>query len=173
MGIRAPVMVSANAGQQITADTAAIQKALEERRASRPRALLYYRAEVEEETLFSEQYGRVRSRVSHYILVVYNIAGVDTPYIARIRCFVKLPSGQVTTDGASTISATRMAICSLTRARKEGDLYVTDRSCEVWESYALPPSALKGRIEKLVVAIPPSDRDEKKFYMTFYHMTDR
>lgn len=124
----APVMVSTNAGQQITADTAAIQKALEERRASRPRALLYCCAKVEEETLFSEQYGRVRSRVSYCILVVCNIAGVDMPYIARIRWFVKLSSGQVTTDGASTNSETRMAICSLTRARKEGDLYVTDRS---------------------------------------------
>lgn len=34
---------------------------------------------------------------------------------------------------------------------------VTHRSCEVWESFALPPSAIKGRIEKLVEAIPSSE----------------
>jgi hypothetical protein len=154
-------------------DVVALQSVLEERRASKPRALIFYRAEVNEEELFSEQYGRARSRVSYYLLVVYNIGGVDVPYIAKVRYFVKLPAGALNTDGASVTTATRLAVCRLTRARMERGLYVTDNQSEAWEWYALPRSAMTGRIEKLVVATPPSDPRGTQYYMTYYHMTDR
>lgn len=160
-------------GGQHHADVAALKLVLEERRARKPRALVFYRAEVNEEEHFSEQYGRARSRVSYYILVFYNIDGMDVPHIAKVRCFVKLPAGARDTEGGLIGEASKLAICRLTRARAEGRLYVTDNQCEAWDWYALPQSVLTGRIEKLVVATPPADARQSQYFMTYYHMTDR
>lgn len=160
-------------GGQYHADVAALQLVLEERRTRKPRALVFYRAEINEEDLFSEQHGRARSRVSYYTLVFYNVQGVDVPYIAKVRYFVKLPAGTSNVEGGLISEASKLAICSLTRARTEGRLYVTDYQCEAWDWYALPQSVLAGRIEKLVVATPPKDVRQTQYYMPYYHMTDR
>lgn len=152
-------------------DYAALQRVLHERLTGG--ALFYFRAEVDEEELLSEQYGRARSRVSYFVLIWYNIDGADVPYVACIKFFVKLPSGSLNNNELEVRTATRLAICSLTRARQECGLFVTDQTSEQWEWYALPPATLKGRIEKLIVATPRTDPRGTKYFMTYYHMTDR
>ncbi|GIL56271.1 hypothetical protein Vafri_11621 [Volvox africanus] len=147
-------------------------RVLMERLSNRPKAQVFDRAEVNEERLFSEYYGRARSRVSYYMLVMYEMEGQGmVPYIAKLRFFLKLP---IVPDGPTTVQeASRLAVVELVRARMEGELYVTDHGSESYKHYAVSATTLKGRIEKLVTAVPMNEPRGRQYYMTYCHMAER
>ena len=74
------------------------------------------------------------------------------------------------------IPAVRLAIVSMRKAAVEDRLYVTDDRKngrdEFWDFYAIPPTALRGRLEKLVMAVPDLD-SRFKYFATYNHLTDR
>ncbi|GFR42747.1 hypothetical protein Agub_g3685 [Astrephomene gubernaculifera] len=136
-----------------------------------PAALVFTRAEVNEESLFSAWYGRARTRVSNNVLVVWEEGGVEVPYIAEIKYFVKLPCG-VRAAGREVQRPVRLAIASLKRARLEDGCYVTQQGEAGYLRFAIPTSALAAKLEKVIVARSPSEPGIS-CYMTYLHMTCR
>ena len=114
-----------------------------------PVVKVHQRAEANESVLLAEGYGRARTRVSHYALVYYNVRGADVPYIASLRYFVRLPAVE------RVHHMLRVAITTLKEARPNGKLLVTSSQWgDTWHDYAIPPSALAGRMEKVVLIEP-------------------
>jgi len=143
-----------------------------------PAAQVFYRAEVNEEVLFSEMYGRARTRISYYALVMYSLGGVDVQYVAKIRYFVKLPSSVFEDEVGQfrAIPALRLAVVAMRKAKRDGRLFVTDDRkkgpSDFWKNYAMPPDALKGRLEKVVLAVSKKE-PFMKYFATYCHITDR
>ncbi|GIL61673.1 hypothetical protein Vafri_15968, partial [Volvox africanus] len=122
-------------------------------------AMMFYRAEVDEERLSSEGYSRARSRHSFYFLVWYTEGDESRPetkpYIGVVRTFVKLPAVPAERDTQrQERHELRFLLVCLLKVEKVGHMYIARQglSGPGWPLYAMPFSVLRGRQWRRCVA---------------------
>lgn len=157
---------------------------------------VFTRAEVGEELLYGSRYGRIQTRVSHNVLLRWDVPGprggagrLRVPYIAAISYFVRVPSIQLERGGVG--AALRLAICSVsevTEVVKEA-LFELPRQ-PTWHRrlYAVPVEVLADMSLKKVAMVRPPEGDErvvgtrvgaahpeagKTYFMPYVHVTER